>query len=129
MCNFAQNRRFLEQNVLSPPRRSSSPNYRIPMRVEDIRRRWANFGPFSPKMWAPFLWLSRLEKTRFSASRMGGFRRCSFNDGKSSSVNSLPPIIFKNLSMCDFAKHSLVWTFSKCTSHANCVWKRIASKR
>ena len=43
------------------------------MHVKDIRRKWAKIGPFLPKIWGPFLWLSHLKKTRFSASGMGNF--------------------------------------------------------
>ena len=54
----------------------SSHNYVISSHVEEITRKRANFGTFSPKIRGPFLWTPiphPPQKTRFSASGMGDF--------------------------------------------------------
>ena len=57
---FSQNRWFLKQNGHFFAR-SSRRIYRILSNVQDIRRKWAKIGPFSPNISGPFLWLPNLK--------------------------------------------------------------------
>ena len=66
-------------------------------RVGDVTAEFRRMQLISPKIRWPFLWLSNLKK-RFQCFGCGKFCASSFNDGKSSSVNNIPPTgIFFNL--------------------------------
>ena len=62
-------------------------NDRISRHLKDTRRKWANFGPFSPKIRNPFYGF-QTSKNDFSVSGMGNFRMGWFSDGKSSRMTT-----------------------------------------